>query len=67
LNKRPPTDIRRHCPSLHPKLVCAIHACLEPNVDNRCKSMEEFMAMIRDILPERRSRRTRRPLTVGQH
>jgi serine/threonine-protein kinase len=49
LHHQPPRDIRECCP-IHPKLARAIHACLEPNVDERCPSMEQFLEMIQPIV-----------------
>ena len=46
---RPPTDIRRHCPNIHPELAGAIHACIEPNVKERCPSIEKFLQLIRNV------------------
>lgn len=43
---KPPIDIRKHRPDLHPKLVAAIHACIEPELSRRCPSMEAFLQMI---------------------
>ena len=46
---QPPTDIRQHCPKIHPELAAAIHACIEPNVKERCPSMAEFLKRIRNV------------------
>jgi len=45
----PPTDIRQHRPNIHPRLAKAIHACLEPNVERRCPSIERFLQSIRGV------------------
>jgi len=45
----PPTDIRQHRPNIHPRLAKAIHACLEPNVERRCPSIERFLQYIRGV------------------
>ncbi len=44
-----PTDIRQHCPKIHPQLAKAIHACIEPEPTQRCPSMEKFLQMIRGV------------------
>ncbi len=41
-----PTDVRKYRPQIHPRLAEAIHSCIEPNVEKRCPSMEEFLQMI---------------------
>jgi len=46
---QPPADIHKHCPNIHPILAKAIHACIEPEVTQRCPSMEAFLRMIRDV------------------
>jgi len=46
---RPPTDIRKYRPQIHPQLAQAIHACIEPDLKKRCPSMEAFMRMIRSV------------------
>jgi serine/threonine-protein kinase len=46
---QPPTDIHEYRPDIHPVLAKAIHACIEPNVANRCPSMEDFFRMIRRV------------------
>ena len=43
---RPPTDVREHRPKIDPVLARAIHRCLEPDVERRCKSMKVFLKMI---------------------
>jgi len=45
----PPTDIRRHRPQINPRLAKAIHACLEPNVERRCPSIQRFLQFIRGV------------------
>ncbi|HUT10798.1 MAG TPA: serine/threonine-protein kinase [Thermoguttaceae bacterium] len=45
----PPTDIRQYSPKLHPRLAKAIHACLEPNVERRCPSIQRFLQFIRGV------------------
>ncbi len=44
-----PTDIRTLRPAIHPKLADAIHACIEPNLNKRCKSMDRFLQMIAGV------------------
>jgi len=46
---RPPADIRKHRPQIHPQLAKAIHSCLEPDPKNRCPSMDAFMRAIRSV------------------
>jgi eukaryotic-like serine/threonine-protein kinase len=47
-----PTDIRTYRPQIHPALAAAIHACIEPEVKQRCPSMEKFLQMIREVKHE---------------
>lgn len=44
-----PTDIYEYRPQIHPILAKAIHACIEPDMSNRCTSMEMFLRMIRSV------------------
>ena len=44
-----PVDIHRFRPQIHPQLARAIHACIEPDVQQRCPSMETFLQMIRNV------------------
>ena len=46
---QPPTDIHEYCPDINPQLAKAIHACIEPDVTQRCPSMEAFLRMIRRV------------------
>jgi serine/threonine protein kinase len=46
---KPPVDIRTHRPKITRRLADAIHACIEPDVEKRCPSMEKFLRMIRGI------------------
>ena len=46
---RPPTDIRRYCPDIHPLLARAIHACIEPLLADRCPSMAKFLQIIQNV------------------
>jgi hypothetical protein len=46
---RPPADLVAYCPSFNPKLIRAIHSCIEPDVQRRCPSMERFIAEIRPV------------------
>ncbi len=46
---QPPTDIHHYRPDIHPQLAKAIHACIEPDVAQRCPSMEDFLRMIRKV------------------
>ncbi len=43
---QPPTDIREYRADINPMLASAIHACIEGDVNKRCPSIEEFLAMI---------------------
>jgi eukaryotic-like serine/threonine-protein kinase len=49
---KPPTDIRAYRPKIHPTLAAAIHACIEPEVNRRCPSMEKFLQLIREVKRE---------------
>ncbi len=49
---KPPTDIRTRRPQINPRLAQAIHACIEPDPQKRCPSMESFLQMIRGIKHE---------------
>ena len=44
-----PVDIHRFRPNVHPQLARAIHSCIEPDVQNRCPSMEAFLKLIRSV------------------
>lgn len=46
---RPPADIRTYCPNMDDRLARAIHACIEPNADKRCRSMTDFLKMIAKV------------------
>jgi eukaryotic-like serine/threonine-protein kinase len=46
---QPPADIHEYCPDINPQLARAIHACIEPNLSQRCPSMEAFLRMIRKL------------------
>ncbi len=46
LNNQAATPIREVCPNMNPKLADAIHACLEPGLDSRCETMEDFLEML---------------------
>ena len=47
---QPPTDIQTHGVKIHPILAKAIHSCIEPDMANRCPSMEKFLQMIKGVL-----------------
>jgi serine/threonine-protein kinase len=49
---RPPIDVRKHRPKIHPVLAKAIHACIEPEVAHRCPSIAAFLQMIKDVRRE---------------
>jgi eukaryotic-like serine/threonine-protein kinase len=44
-----PTDIRKYCPNIDPRLEAAINACLESDPAKRPASMEAFLAMIKGV------------------
>jgi serine/threonine-protein kinase len=44
-----PTDITVRRPQIHPQLAKAIHACIEPDLNRRCPSIETFLTMIRNV------------------
>jgi serine/threonine-protein kinase len=46
---QPPIDIRELRPNIHPVLAKAIHYCIEPDMNKRCKSMDEFLKMIKRV------------------
>lgn len=46
---QPPIDIHRLCPTIHPALAKAIHACIEPDMNRRCPSIESFLQAIRRV------------------
>lgn len=48
-HEKPPTDIRRLRPRIHPALAQAIHWCVEPDVTKRCPSIEEFLKAIAEV------------------
>lgn len=46
---QPPTDIRTLRPNINTVLAKAIHNCIEPDLKKRCKSMDEFLGMIKRV------------------
>jgi len=48
----PYTSIQSHCPTINETIVKAIHSCIEPDVNNRCPSMEHFLEMIQGVETE---------------
>jgi eukaryotic-like serine/threonine-protein kinase len=46
---QPPVEISQYRPQIDPVLAKAIHACIEPDVNRRCPSIETFLSMIRDL------------------
>lgn len=44
-----PTDIRRHCPRIDPRLAKALMACLAAAAEKRPESMDQFLLMIRQV------------------
>jgi len=51
-HNQPPTDIRRYCPKIDIALARAIHSCIEPDLDKRCRSIERFLTKIRVVRSE---------------
>jgi len=49
---QPAVDVREHRPRINRQLAEAIHACIEPDVEKRCPSMEQFLAAIRSVKHE---------------
>jgi serine/threonine protein kinase len=47
-----PTDIRKFCPNIDPRLEGAIYACLNLEPEDRPATMEEFLRMIKDVKHE---------------
>ncbi|MBN2477521.1 MAG: serine/threonine protein kinase [Pirellulales bacterium] len=48
-HNRPPADIRSLRPQINPILARAIHHCIEPQLKNRCESIDHFLEMIHDV------------------
>jgi len=48
-HESPPAAIHQHRPRIHHRLAAAIHWCIEPDVAQRCPSMERFLAMIEHV------------------
>jgi len=46
---KPPTDIRKYRPQINPTLAKAIHGCIEPEVQQRCPTIERFLAAIYNV------------------
>jgi len=59
LNNLAATPILEVCPGMNPKLASAIHYCIEPSLDNRCKSMEEFLERLQ-VAAAKRAKESRR-------
>ena len=57
-DSRDPDPITKHRPNLHPKLVRAVHRCLERKPTARLQSLKAFLAMIRDVKEEDQSTST---------
>ncbi len=45
----PPTDLIKRCPSIDPRLARAIMSALDPNVEQRTSSMDDFLHGIRSV------------------
>jgi serine/threonine-protein kinase len=50
-----PTDIRKFCPKIDPRLEAVIYACLESSPEKRPPSMEEVLKMLKPIAREEAS------------
>jgi serine/threonine protein kinase len=48
----PPVEIQRYRPKIHPTLAKAIMSCVEPRVERRCLSMEQFLQLTKDVTQE---------------
>ena len=46
---QPPIDIREYRPDINPRLAKAIHACIDPEVEKRCPSINDFLKMIKTV------------------
>jgi len=46
---RPPADILKYRPKLHPELAKAIHWCMEAEPSQRCPTVEKFLLAIRNV------------------
>ena len=44
-----PTDIRKYCPNIDPRLEAMITACLEPTAEKRPASMDAVLRMIKGV------------------
>lgn len=44
-----PTEIRKYCPQIDPRLEKAIMACIESSPDNRPATMDEFLKLIKGV------------------
>lgn len=49
---QPPQDICQFRPAINPALAQAIHACIEPERNERCPSFKHFLQLIRGIRHE---------------
>jgi serine/threonine-protein kinase len=49
---KPPVDIRKYRPNIHPRLARAIAKCLERDPENRCPTMADFLQVIADVKSE---------------
>lgn len=47
-----PTDIRKYCPKIDPRLERAIYACLESAPEKRPASMDDFLKMLKGVEQE---------------
>ena len=54
-DSRPPDNILKHRPKLHPKLAQAVHDCLIVKPDKRMGSCKRFIAAIRNVEQEEAS------------
>lgn len=46
---QPGADVRKYRPQIHPRLAEAVHACIEPDVNQRCPSLRHFLRMIQAV------------------
>lgn len=49
---QPPADIRQYRPDINPRLAKAIHACIDPDLNKRCPSIQNFLKMIQKVTDE---------------
>jgi hypothetical protein len=47
-----PTNLRKYCPKIDPRLAAAITSCLAPLPEKRPGSMERFLEIIKAVKDE---------------